>query len=251
MPAVRAPSPGAAAHRWQGRISALPTNCTAHRRGAVWTASNVLTARPPHTRPRSFFAAAAQACCRCGGWRSSTRIGVFAFWYRRPQHPRRSVVRHTLLSNAFRFHGCTSCAPLPTTVILCGFSHSAAHYSALEAVSAIESMLRTGEAMYVHCWGGRGRSGLIAACLLGKVYGLQADEALERVSRAYQTREQGAWPCMYVGACLCHTWSTQNIRRQRLRSRCNSCAISLPNTPCNFVGQQSPVTVHCQGLMQP
>lgn len=64
-------------------------------------------------------------------------------------------------------------------------------HSALEAVDAIEGLLKAGGVPYVHCWGGRGRSGLIAACLLGKAYGLGADQALERVSRSYQTRERG------------------------------------------------------------
>jgi hypothetical protein len=36
-------------------------------------------------------------------------------------------------------------------------------------------------AAYVHCWGGKGRSGLVAACLLSRWYGLSAAEALLRV----------------------------------------------------------------------
>jgi len=45
-----------------------------------------------------------------------------------------------------------------------------------------------GEKIYIHCWGGRGRAGTVGACLLGKLYGLSADEAIARVQRAFITR---------------------------------------------------------------
>jgi alanine transaminase len=43
-------------------------------------------------------------------------------------------------------------------------------------------------AVLLHCWGGRGRAGLVGACLLVAAYGLSADEALLRVQRAFDTR---------------------------------------------------------------
>ena len=43
-----------------------------------------------------------------------------------------------------------------------------------------------------HCsWGGRGRAGVVGACLLAHLYGLSADEALERVQRSFDTRKDG------------------------------------------------------------
>jgi hypothetical protein len=45
-----------------------------------------------------------------------------------------------------------------------------------------------GEKVYMHCWGGRGRSGLVAACLLQSKYGISADESLQHVQQAFQTR---------------------------------------------------------------
>jgi hypothetical protein len=43
--------------------------------------------------------------------------------------------------------------------------------------------------LYIHCFAGRGRTGLVAACLLGALYdGVDADEALERVSAYYKAR---------------------------------------------------------------
>lgn len=44
--------------------------------------------------------------------------------------------------------------------------------------------------MYLHCWGGRGRTGLIAACLLGALYGdMDAEQALARVQCYYDLRQ--------------------------------------------------------------
>lgn len=40
-------------------------------------------------------------------------------------------------------------------------------------------------------WGGRGRAGVVGACLLAHLYGLSADEALERVQRSFDTRKDG------------------------------------------------------------
>lgn len=52
----------------------------------------------------------------------------------------------------------------------------------------LNARLVAGEPMYLHCWGGRGRAGVVAACLLRYAYGLSAEEALERVGRAFSTR---------------------------------------------------------------
>jgi len=56
--------------------------------------------------------------------------------------------------------------------------------------SSIER-IQSGDVMYLHCWGGRGRAGTIGACIVGKMYGISADEALERVQRAFDTRNDG------------------------------------------------------------
>ena len=55
-------------------------------------------------------------------------------------------------------------------------------------VEEICGRLERGDVMYLHCWGGRGRAGTVGACVLGRMYGLSADEALERVQRAFSTR---------------------------------------------------------------
>ena len=43
--------------------------------------------------------------------------------------------------------------------------------------------------LYIHCWGGRGRAGLTAACLLSLVYpDLDATTILEHIQRGYDSR---------------------------------------------------------------
>jgi hypothetical protein len=46
------------------------------------------------------------------------------------------------------------------------------------------------EVMYIHCHGGHGRTGTIAALLLGRLYGLGASAALELYQHLHDTREQ-------------------------------------------------------------
>ena len=46
-----------------------------------------------------------------------------------------------------------------------------------------------GGGIYVHCWGGRGRAGLVGACLLALLQPqLDAEAVLERVQTGYDTR---------------------------------------------------------------
>lgn len=51
-------------------------------------------------------------------------------------------------------------------------------------------MLNNGEVLYVHCRGGHGRTGTICALLLGHLYGLSANEAMARMQRYHDVREQ-------------------------------------------------------------
>lgn len=55
--------------------------------------------------------------------------------------------------------------------------------------------VREGEILYIHCLGGKGRSGLVSACLLGEMYGfhtIEAEEALKRVEAYANLRLQGS-----------------------------------------------------------
>lgn len=56
-------------------------------------------------------------------------------------------------------------------------------------VEDLAARVLCGEKIYIHCFAGRGRTGLIACCLLGRLYdGLGAEEALQRVGQYYALR---------------------------------------------------------------
>jgi len=49
-------------------------------------------------------------------------------------------------------------------------------------------------AVYIHCWGGRGRAGLVGACLLSLIYPeLSAEDCLDWVQKGYDTRDGAAF----------------------------------------------------------
>jgi hypothetical protein len=59
-------------------------------------------------------------------------------------------------------------------------------------VNHLKQRVHDGEVLYCHCWGGKGRAGLVSACLLGALYeGMTADEALVRVQTYCSLRNQG------------------------------------------------------------
>jgi hypothetical protein len=59
----------------------------------------------------------------------------------------------------------------------------------IDLLNELTERLEKGEKMYIHCWGGRGRAGTVGSALLAKLYGMDADEALERVQRSFDTRK--------------------------------------------------------------
>jgi hypothetical protein len=61
-------------------------------------------------------------------------------------------------------------------------------------VCDLAQRVHDGDVLYLHCWGGRGRTGLVAACLLGALYPeLSAEQGLERVQRYYALRQQDSY----------------------------------------------------------
>lgn len=53
-------------------------------------------------------------------------------------------------------------------------------------------------ALYLHCWGGRGRAGLVGSCLLSLLFPeLDAEECLDLVQKGYDTRDGSI--CMPLG----------------------------------------------------
>ena len=77
----------------------------------------------------------------------------------------------------------------------CLKSLAACSHRVRELTGDIARRVEAGEVLYVHCWGGRGRAGTVGACLLASLYGVDAEQALARVQRAYNTRGE-------LGACL-------------------------------------------------
>ena len=49
-------------------------------------------------------------------------------------------------------------------------------------------VLRDGGSMYIFSMHGHGRVGIIGGCLLGRLYGLHANEVLSRIQRYHDTR---------------------------------------------------------------
>lgn len=58
-----------------------------------------------------------------------------------------------------------------------------------EILDAIDSALDTGGAVYVHCWGGVGRTGTVVGCHLVR-RGMTGDEALARVAELFKNMQK-------------------------------------------------------------
>ena len=57
-------------------------------------------------------------------------------------------------------------------------------------VTSLGESIRSGKVLYLHCWEGRGRVGLVGACLLGELYPcMGANEAMQRVQAYLELRD--------------------------------------------------------------
>lgn len=54
-------------------------------------------------------------------------------------------------------------------------------------LQTINQLLQTGRIVYVHCWGGVGRTGTVIACWLGVQFGVDGDRALELLTTRWNT----------------------------------------------------------------
>lgn len=57
---------------------------------------------------------------------------------------------------------------------------------------AIRNSIHSAPAVYVHCWGGIGRTGMVTGCWF-RERGLEPDASLERVQHLYSTHMSKAW----------------------------------------------------------
>lgn len=62
----------------------------------------------------------------------------------------------------------------------------------IATLDAIDSHLADGRCVYVHCWGGIGRTGLIVGCWLAR-HGLKGPAALSRLQELWQHNPKSAW----------------------------------------------------------
>eukprot|EP00903_Cladosiphon_okamuranus_P014155 g13154.t1 len=58
----------------------------------------------------------------------------------------------------------------------------------LQLAANLAARLARGEVMYLHCWGGHGRTGTVVCIMLHLMYGLSADEAMERCQHVHDVR---------------------------------------------------------------
>ncbi|MCW5867765.1 MAG: dual specificity protein phosphatase family protein [Candidatus Eremiobacteraeota bacterium] len=58
-----------------------------------------------------------------------------------------------------------------------------------EILDHLQQRLDSGHTVYVHCWGGIGRTGTVIGCHLVE-QGMTADQALEHIARRWQTMEK-------------------------------------------------------------
>src|ERR1700686_2520928 len=61
-----------------------------------------------------------------------------------------------------------------------------------EILFAIDCRIREEGAVYLHCWGGVGRTGLVVACWLQE-HGRSPDDALAELSAKWSTVEKSSW----------------------------------------------------------
>ena len=58
---------------------------------------------------------------------------------------------------------------------------------------AIRLARHKGNTVYLHCWGGRGRTGTVAGCVLRDLFQLDGDEALIQLARRWQACAKSEW----------------------------------------------------------
>ncbi|MCG8598836.1 MAG: ADP-ribosylglycohydrolase family protein [Verrucomicrobiales bacterium] len=62
-----------------------------------------------------------------------------------------------------------------------------------EVLRAIRLARHSHRVVYIHCWGGRGRTGTVAGCLLRDLFSADGDEALELLAERWQACAKSEW----------------------------------------------------------
>ncbi|MCB1089377.1 MAG: tyrosine-protein phosphatase, partial [Verrucomicrobiae bacterium] len=71
--------------------------------------------------------------------------------------------------------------------------HPIRDVSVPETTQDMQAILRTirlgrhlGKTLYLHCWGGRGRTGTVAGCVLNEVFGNRGEDALTQLNERWR-----------------------------------------------------------------
>jgi ADP-ribosyl-[dinitrogen reductase] hydrolase len=62
-----------------------------------------------------------------------------------------------------------------------------------EILRSIRRERHRGRAIYLHCWGGRGRTGTVAGCVLNELFGHRGEEALAVLSSRWRACAKSEW----------------------------------------------------------
>ena len=79
---------------------------------------------------------------------------------------------------------------VPLPIVDMSVPDSAEHAAAI--LDTIDRESANGGVVYVHCWGGIGRTGTIVGCWLVR-HGMTGEEALARVAELWATRPDSSW----------------------------------------------------------
>lgn len=89
-------------------------------------------------------------------------------------------------------------------------------------LDTIDSSIASGNPVYVHCWGGIGRTGLVVGCHLVR-HGLSPEQALQRVNALYRTRPLNIYmptsPETYEQMEFVRSWREAPSARGKTRQR--------------------------------
>jgi protein-tyrosine phosphatase len=76
--------------------------------------------------------------------------------------------------------------------------------------------IRNGDVIYLHCWGGHGRTGVMVCLILHLMYGLTADESLKRCQLLHDARKR------YIAVSSPQTFAQQEQVRRIINTKTDS-----------------------------
>lgn len=107
-----------------------------------------------------------------------------------------------------------------------------------------------GKTVYLHCWGGRGRTGTVAGCALRDLFGLDGDEALILLSERWRACAKSEWsdsPETEEQTGFVRSFNPVRSRKNQIRSALLGAAVGdALGVPVEFAGrparEKDPVT---------